>query len=265
MAAQTTEFPFQVPATATDVCEVALGMAGRMYGGMNASREVLANRPWKERNEDLRKIAQEVNAEALPDDEEAGPQQTVYRRTKDGELAISAGQIRTFLQEVAADALAGRPNYFVLRRALRRQLFIEPTLIILERGGKAVQEPDGIDYIPRPIRRPPFERSVVHEPEYVDKATVRFNMYIGRFGSGMSITDEVLAFLFAHGGQYVGLGAHRGLTDHEAGEFAVLGWEWRHLQDFQVPAIPSSGVTRSQRKAQGEQADSEKPVERGAG
>ena len=245
---------------ATDRYDVILHVVGRLYGGMPARRETLEKMPWRERNEQLQAQAAAASEETLPGEEQAAELVTVFRR-HNGALAISANQLRTFMQEVAADWMGADSEYYVLRRALRRNLLVVPTLIPVERrepgGYSPVDEPDSIDYIPRPIRRAPFERSILQQPEYVADVYLRFSLLVGRWGSGVTLGEEVLRYLLEVGMTYVGLGAQRGLQ--EVGRGWIVSWTRVTIgEPVRPPAIPKR--QRARRTTTAERGDDSPPA-----
>ena len=79
-------------------------------------------------------------------------------------------------------------------------------------------EPDGIMDLPRTIRKPPFERSIVQRPEFVrGPIEIAFTLAVSRRGQGAIITEQVLQSLLGYAGSFIGLGSHRGIDSTPAG------------------------------------------------
>lgn len=223
-----------------------------LYGGVAAAKELREKQPWKERREELRGAAAAVTAATvdgvLPppgtvaDASDEGPLYTVFRRHPDtGQLCLSANQLRTCLAEAA------RANYSVsdsmlLQKGIRFNVWFEPTLLPLWRGGEPVapvMEPDGIAYMPRPINKPPFPRSIIAQPEFVNgPLLVRLTAFFmeTKTASGKAISDPgVFTHLLTYAGGVVGLGSHRGLDAN--GRFIATLGTWTPLKASGPPAL----------------------------
>ncbi len=239
---------------ATDVwqAQVEIPAGGVLCGGMSSSARARSEMPYPTRITELQSIAQQVSEETLPDLESPGL--TVFRRhPESGALCISANQIRTMLQEAAKAVYEGKAEYYRLRSALRRNLRIEPTLIPILRPSsegewEPVVKPDGVLELPRLVRRPPYERSVLQQPEFVrGPIRLQFTLHAMRIGAGEVLTDEVLRFLLEYAGQFVKLGAHRGLEDTwhgEPGRFTVTAWEHRQIGSPSAPPLKARSKAR---------------------
>lgn len=234
---------------------VELETTGPLYGGMSASKEAYEKMPWATRSEELRKAAAKLTEETV--EMEEGPVSlTVFRRVPGtGALALSANQIRSMLQETAAAVYQGKTGYFSLRAGLRRNLLFQPTLLELrQRTWEAfaatvgsgspdpmdawgpATEPDGVGYFPRTIRKPPFERSIEANPEYVNPPVlISFDTYVLQEGTGRTLTKAVLRALFDYAGSFIGAGAHRGLDG--LGTFQVTRFELVGEQKSGLPPL----------------------------
>lgn len=231
---------------ATDVVAVRLLVppGAVLCAGMNASAEARSQMPWRERYEELRQLALQEGEETLPQpgDELEATLWTVFRRRpEDGAICMSANQVRSLLQAAARALYTREEGQRTLANALREHMAVWPTRIPILRDGKPIKEPDGVLELPRPIKRPPFERSVIQQPEYVrGPVTLEFLLELARVGKGQVLTEEVLRQLLRYGGRYIGLGSHRGLDDTVAGKpgvFQVVQWEWHHLRDITPPTL----------------------------
>lgn len=250
--------------------ELQFPRSSMILGGMPADQETRAKIPWKERYEGLRELAAAANAppvlpgsilddpgkltEELPEgftEETLNPLPavdteqlvTVFRRDArhGGGVALAANQVRTALQAAAAALYEGQTKqYFKLRKALRANFRVDPTLLPLwgpssdTRLTMAIAEPTGIIDLPRPIRRPPFERSVVTRAEYVEGPfSVSFQLGIVATGNARVMTGEVIETLLSYVGEVIGLGSHRGLDNVrglEPGMFVVSKFESVELE-----------------------------------
>lgn len=252
---------------ATDAWQVRLVIpqGACLCGGLSESALVRAARPWRERREEMRRLAVAVSAATLPaqDGKEGDePLITVFRRDpRDGALCIAGNQVRTMLQETARALFEGDPGYRRLQYGLHRNLRVEPTIIPLWRQGedgrwRKVTKPDGILELPRQVRKPPYERSVVQRPEYVrGPLQLRMLLVAKRVGAGESLTDEVLLYLMEYAGVYVKLGAHRGLEDTPAGEpgrFEIESWQHHRLEPPPPPTLSASSRKRRGKAAPAE-------------
>lgn len=192
---------------------VVLETTSDMAGGVSAA---MADRPWPQylKEEEERQRTAEETAEET----EAVVTRVGFRRVN-GSLALSANQIRSMLQECTRALLQGKGSKVLLhQQALRTNLWVEPTRILLNK-----EVPDGVATLPRTIRRPPFERSVVNQVEYVNPPiTLEFTLKVVETGRGAVLTSEWLKTLFEHGQLFVGLGAHRGLEEFGRYELKVF-------------------------------------------
>lgn len=192
---------------------VTLKMTSALAGGVSSA---MAERPWPQYLKDQEE--REHTAEETAEEAEALVMRVGFRRVN-GKLALSANQIRSMLQECTRALKQGQKGAMVCQQALRTNLWVEPTRIVLDKS-----EPDGVVKLPRTIRRPPFERSVVNEVEYVDPPVVlEFGLKVINEGRGTVLTEDWLKKLFEHGQLFVGLGAHRGLE--EFGRFKLARFE----------------------------------------
>lgn len=216
-------------------------------GGLAADAETRSKMPWKLRDEELRRLAESTSSTGDEDDESPGPMITKFRRRADGELCASANQVRTLMQEAARALYGADPGYFVLRRVLRSNIRYEPTLIPILRRDHPLYEPDGVLELARPIRKPPFERSIIQRPEYVKgPLDVHFTVVIARVGTAAVLTGEVLKVLLTYGGAYLGLGSHRGVDDvitGRPGKYVVQRFEPIPTQDI-YPGMEEMDVPR---------------------
>lgn len=253
-------------AHATDVWAVTLHVPedACLCAGMSESAGVRAAMPYRERLEEMRRLAAAVSEATLPagDGHEEALATVFRRRPRDGALCIAANQVRTMLQETARALYEGDPGYYTLRTALRRNLRVEPTIIPIRRptgNGRwqVVTEPDGILELPRQVRKPPYERSVLQRPEYVrGPLQLRLLLVAKRVGAGEALSDDVLLYLLEYAGPFVGLGAHRGLEDTPVGEpgrFEIVRWEHHQLEAPAPPPLPA----RRKRAAGARQTEAE--------
>lgn len=212
----------------TDAWEVNVKIPGGacICGGLPSDGETRAKIPWSTRDAELRHIAQENTQVGTEDDAEPPAQTTRFRRSLiEGQEAVclTGNMVRTMLQEAGRGIYSDDPGWFTLRRALRYNLRIEPTNFPLLRKGQPLLEPDGIMDLPRTIRRPPYERSVVQRPEFVrGPIEIHFTLAASRVGQGAIVTGEVLKALLEYSGSFLGLGSHRGIDSTPAGRPGVF-------------------------------------------
>ncbi len=137
-------------------------------------------------------------------------------------------------------------QYFKLRKALRANFRVDPTLLPLWTGtglaSLSIAEPTGIIDLPRPIRRPPFERSIVTRAEYVEGPFhVSFQLGIVSTGNARVMTGDVIETLLSYVGEVIGLGSHRGLDNVrglEPGMFVVSKFEPVELpKEGKIPTL----------------------------
>ena len=236
------------PSMATHTYHVTLEVQTVLCGGLDPNSEEQGKRPWPERIEALRQIAAEMREETAPEDTSLI---TVFRRWE-AALALSAGQIRSLLQEAAQALYTGQAGYFSLRFALRRNMVITPTLLPLSRDGARLTEPDGILDMPRPIRKPPFERSIIQRPEYLrPPIQIQFALSVAEIAAGGTLQEQVLRYMLEYAGQYIGLGAHRG---QDFGRFILVDWRSEEHKSAATP--PRLRDTRRKAAAATEEAQS---------
>lgn len=224
----------------------------RICGGVSA---VMADRPWPRyiKEEEERQKVAAATAEATeplklqPGTEEpaeAVEMRVGFRRNAFGVLCLSANQVRSMLAEATRARMTGETGVMRQLQALRTNLWVEPMLLRLQRPGVSsvnaeVKEPDGVVALPRTIRRPPFERSVVNVVEYLEPPVlVACVLQVSDVGRGKTLSSGQLEGLLEHASHFVGLGAHRGLQ--EFGRFRVVKFEPEQVEEAEKEAVEST-------------------------
>ena len=258
------DWPLMRMADATMRYEVKLAFVSRVYGGLNPDSVEAAKRPWKDRIDEMIAIARAEREKSVPllvpvVADSKVPPYTIFRRSpQTGEISLGANQIRTLLQEVARTIYAGVTELYGLQRALRSNLVIVPGYVPFLRDGHGLLTPDHMDEMARPIKGPPFDRSIVMNPEFVEPPlTVEFALYVCNVGAGANLMPDVVQYLFNHGGAWIGLSSHRGIqgtdSELEAGRFVVESFTATSLTGTKPPKLP--GVVKTARAKKPEAAD----------
>ena len=197
---------------------VKLQFRDRVYGGIPKTRELIDNYVSGKFG-----VAQGDLAEKLKEEVdllEETEKVTTGFKSKDGKPYISDYQVKALLKQ-AANRLKITKKKRGSKQDITDGLFMSPE-IFLSDGNNEIKTPLPTEDFCGHVSTPQGKRSILKASEYVEKATVEFQLKLIKT-SVMSHQDVVDCFLL---GQEIGLGSNRSF---EKGKFDVVSFEWEKV------------------------------------
>jgi len=194
-----------------DVYEVELKFRNRLYGGVPKNPDAL--RSFLESSGLPKELEEEYEEEAGAS-EEVEKNHTGFREDENG-IFIRDFQIKALLKETAS-VLGITTSKRGSKAILQHGLFVKPDRIyLLDEGGSPKKAPDGNEVMVGKVRGPSGTRSVVTIADYVEKAIIRFQIWLLK--GGKFAEEDLYKCLLL--GQEDGLGSRRSF---EAGKYDIV-------------------------------------------